>query len=397
MNIKMNNRVNEFMDMDDLIIKFLSGKTTRIEEEKLKNWKNKNEENNRHFNAIRNSWIATSTLASSSGNEKRILDELHIKIEKGNQVKKKMLAITSLKLSAFFKIAAVVLLLVGLGSTSGILIYKQIIHTDQPALCRYEAPLGSKAIAMLPDGTKVWLNAGSSIEYNTDFNKNARNVRLIGEGFFHVATNPEKPFIVDVSGLKVKATGTSFNIKAYPEENKIITTLVEGKVEIAGIGAGNKSFSITMKPKEKITYYKNLKQVESSTSRQPDKNIQNSNDISRIKPVSEKLLPVEFDKNVNTELYTSWKDKRWVVESEEFRYLAPMLERRFNVKIRYNDNDLGKYRFSGTIENETLEQLFNIMRMTIPLSYQIDKGVVKLNLDPHLKTKYKSAYRNQIK
>jgi hypothetical protein len=152
-----------------------------------------------------------------------------------------------------------------------------------------------------------------------------------------------------------------------------------------------------MKPKEKITYYKNLKQVESSTSRQPDKNIQNSNDISRIKPVSEKLLPVEFDKNVNTELYTSWKDKRWVVESEEFRYLAPMLERRFNVKIRYNDNDLGKYRFSGTIENETLEQLFNIMRMTIPLSYQIDKGVVELNLDPHLKTKYKSAYRNQIK
>ncbi|HYX06183.1 MAG TPA: DUF4974 domain-containing protein, partial [Bacteroidales bacterium] len=81
----------------------------------------------------------------------------------------------------------------------------------------------------------------------------------------------------------------------------------------------------------------------------------------------------------------------------EIRNLAPMLERRFNVAIRYNDEDLGKYRFSGTIENETLEQLFNFMRLTIPLSYQIEKGVVVLKLDKTLKTRYKPAYRDHIK
>ncbi len=385
--------------MDELIIQFFFGKTSSEEEIALKNWISENEQNAKYFENKRNNWIATSQMQSRPGkNEDEVLHSIHERIiEKENRFKRNRYTQNRAKIPQFVKIAAAILIVFILGSGSTLLIYKNIIEQNKVTTCLYEAPKGSRAKAILPDGTNIWLNAGSKLIYKTDFNKTSRNVKLIGEAYFHVKTNPSKPFIVDANGLQVKAFGTSFNVKAYPEENKITTTLVEGKVEIEGKNYNDKLFSIKMNPREKVIYYKDIKQVKRSGSSKitDNKKLKNSG-IEKMKSIPKSIAPVDYDINVKTVLYTSWKDKRWVVESEELDNLAVMLERRYNVNISFSNNELKKYRFSGTIENETLEQIFNIMSLTIPLSFDIDKGNVVLKIDPKLKAKYKSAYQKTL-
>jgi transmembrane sensor len=102
------------------------------------------------------------------------------------------------------------------------------METVQPDKCS----LGGRSEVILPDGSKVKLNAGSNISYSNNFGYAERNILLEGEGYFEVETNPQIPFVVEASGLKIKAFGTIFNVKAYPEEEEITTTLVEGMVKL---------------------------------------------------------------------------------------------------------------------------------------------------------------------
>ena len=94
------------------------------------------------------------------------------------------------------------------------------------SFCEVTAPLGSTSEIVLPDSSRVWLNAGSRIKYTTTFNQNNRMLYLEGEGYFRVAKNKQLPFVVDAYGFEVKAIGTEFNVKAYKEDAIIETTMV---------------------------------------------------------------------------------------------------------------------------------------------------------------------------
>ena len=95
------------------------------------------------------------------------------------------------------------------------------------------APMNDKLAVMLPDSSEVWLNAGSSILYPETFAKDKRQVILNGEAYFSVKKDTASPFIVETSQLSVKVLGTRFNVKAYPNDEKITTTLTSGKVEVS--------------------------------------------------------------------------------------------------------------------------------------------------------------------
>ena len=92
------------------------------------------------------------------------------------------------------------------------------------------APVGSRTVVELSDGSVVHLNYGSRMKYPQNFSGETRSVVLTGEGYFKVAHNPDKPFVVSTGIIDVIAVGTIFNVNAYPENNNIATTLVEGKV-----------------------------------------------------------------------------------------------------------------------------------------------------------------------
>jgi len=93
---------------------------------------------------------------------------------------------------------------------------------------------GQSYSVVLSDGSKVWLNASSSIEFPTAFPGNTREVKLTGEAYFEIAKNSEKPFYVHVNGIKVQVLGTHFNINAYDDEESIKTSLLEGSVKVVG-------------------------------------------------------------------------------------------------------------------------------------------------------------------
>jgi transmembrane sensor len=284
-----------------------------------------------------------------------------------------------LNLSKILRYAAIFILFFGTGAIVSWLMvshqYSQIVNNN--LVHEVFAPKGSKSIAFLPDGTKVWLNAGTKISYTSTYGISDRNVTLEGEAYFKVKTNPKKPFTVITSELKIRAYGTAFNVKAYPDEKLITTTLEEGKIKIFG-----KGIDIALKPKQNISYERRVFTPEVTETTSISKRVDISQTEKGIQPHVATLS------NINTKLYTSWKDDRWIIESEGLSNIAVLLERKFNVSVHVESEELLKYKFRGTFTNETLEQILNVFRFTAPIKYTIEKGIVTIDMDKNRKHAY---------
>ena len=130
----------------------------------------------------------------------------------------------------YFRIAALWILLMGIGAVLSILFIKPGRILNRNSAVSVMVPRGSKALTVLPDGTVVWLNAGTKIEYKIHENKPVREVTIKGEAYFNVSKDPDHPFTVNAGEMIIMAYGTEFNVKAYPDEKAVETTLVEGSV-----------------------------------------------------------------------------------------------------------------------------------------------------------------------
>jgi ferric-dicitrate binding protein FerR (iron transport regulator) len=360
----------------DLGIKFLSGNITFSEQQEFQNLL-KEEQNKIIFDELKQAWIASGNFAggNSEANQdlrwEKLKQSLPSKTENAKNVKISFLRI--------LRTAAIWAVLISLGAFTTWLVLKEK-KTSVNNYCTVHTPLGSKMRMELQDGTVVWLNAGSNLKYPVNFSDKQRDVYLSGEAFFDVASNKEWPFVVHTNELNVKAVGTSFNVKAYPNEKSVTTTLVEGIVKLEN--ARNK-FSYTLKPKQELVFLKdNVKPDIAEASKSSNK-------------VNEPALPASQAENavikdeVNTEATISWKDKRWIIQGETIDKLAVMLERRYDIKINILSEELGAFKFSGTIENETIEQVLDYLRYTVPIDYTLNKGYIDLKIDNALKEKYK--------
>ncbi len=174
-------------------------------------------------------------------------------------------------------------------------------------------PKGRSYAIVLCDGTKVWLNAMSSIKYPVRFSERERNVSITGEAYFEVTRNERAPFTVSTGDYKVKVLGTSFNIKSYPEESKTITTLVTGVVSIPDA----KGSEVVMSPGEQYRY---------------DKLSNSSETVS-----------------VNTDIYTSWIHNLMSIEEESLVEIFKVLKRRYDIEVVFEDTKLEQERFSGKL------------------------------------------------
>jgi transmembrane sensor len=351
--------------MDDLIIRFLTGITTKDENNTLISWIKSSPANQEYFNKLRDIWLASS----------------QIQLQQPYLVKTK----PSFKLfSELIKIAAVFVIALVIGAFG----YRTFYGKSGNFLVKLkpvtvESKRGAMALITLPDGSKAWLNAESEITYGDQFNISTREIKMSGEAYFEVVTNPSKPFIVKAGNLNIKALGTSFNVKAYPEDRFVITTLVKGKVIIEGKDRKNRDFSVDLKPEQTITYFidqqdyvAQLKDNKTRiTERKESGNIQQT--------ALENLSMIKLDQ-VKTELFTSWKDKNWIIEQQSLGNLSRELERRYAITIEFKSENIKKYRFSGTIQNETIEQILYILRNTLPLKYTMEKGKVIIEEDKNL-------------
>lgn len=289
----------------------------------------------------------------------------------------------------WLKIAAVFIVAFLLGGGSILFFKKSSSLLNNSDYVLMETPLGSKAFITLPDGTKVWLNAGTKLRYRCDFGVKIREIALEGEAYFVVAKNKQKPFIVKTSDINIKALGTAFNVKAYANEKTIETTLEEGMVQIDAVNPGNLqgniSKSLILKPNQKAVFSRikeGINKEELCSDKKQTSKIENSQKLE------EKIKTIEVIPIPDTRLSTSWKDARWVIRHEKLSDLVIMLERRYDVNFTFEDEQIKDYVFNGTLLDESLEQVLEVIRMAAPIDYTISHKKVTLTWNKQFKDKY---------
>lgn len=268
-----------------------------------------------------------------------ILNEIHHKINLEKQTQKKS------KAKRLFinvsKVAAILLV----GALMGFFAknYKKAESVYYTSI----APKGSVSQMILPDSTMVYLNSGSQIKYTISGERGQREVFLKGEAWFQVTKNKQKLFIVHTPYYNVNVHGTEFNVKAYPEDNEITTTLETGSIEISS----TKQFKIQsnqfLQPGEQLTYNKEHNSIQL--------------------------------KKVKTSLYTAWKENKLIFVNMELKDLITLLERKYGVEIEVDDASILKLHYDGTLKNETITEVMNILKHSLPISYKIEGQKLVIN------------------
>jgi transmembrane sensor len=238
----------------------------------------------------------------------------------------------------------------------------------------FMVPYGSKSSVILPDGTKVRLNSGSKIKYADDFIKSNRVIFLEGEAFFIVKHAEKVPFVVKTSELNIRVYGTQFNVKSFQEEKNVEMALVSGSVVIEKVDKkGNIVQNIKLKPNQIITYSKTDDRFLLKTSEIPteDKS-KHEQDNQNIEPV----ITTEPVISQSMEKATSWINNRLTFRGDSIYDLISKLQRWYGVEIALKNKNLNKSTFTGTFDNETIEQALNALKLTTHFSYTIDKNKI---------------------
>ena len=233
---------------------------------------------------------------------------------------------------------------------------------------------GSRTHLSLPDGTRVWLNAGSRIDYGKNFGAVAngvasREVRLTGEAFFDVAPDAHKPFIVHAKGLDIRVLGTSFNVKSYPSDKTTEATLIRGSIEV----------SISNRPKDKIILKPNEKLVISN-----DDSLMKAPSPRRHAIRPESLLVISkptYEQHSGEMIETSWVDNKLIFQAEEFSDLARQMERWYGIAIHFDNPQLEQLQFTGSFEKETITQAMEALRFSVNdrFNYSIEGNEVTIH------------------
>jgi ferric-dicitrate binding protein FerR (iron transport regulator) len=242
------------------------------------------------------------------------------------------------------------------------------INTPEPSQT-LASEKGSRLRNLLPDGTVVWLNAGSKLTYKNDFNQHTREVVLEGEAYFNVKRNTGKPFIVHTGGVNIKVLGTIFNVKSYAADENVETTLLHGSVEVTGPKGGHNEKPIILKPLQKLTVHKQA----NGTS---DVATGKAATVISVKPYALEILDSTIKDNQRFEI--AWLYNRLEFRGDDFETLAAKIERWYNVSITFENNEVKKLKFNGSFENETVEQALDALKEVSNFSYTIKNNKVTI-------------------
>ncbi len=323
------------MDYRELVIKFLAGEISDSEAGILKEWLKKSPDNRRIFDIENELWQKTGIKTVL---EHFKTDEAWSKISGKIGLKKERAAHVVTLSRARFRILAAAASIAFLTTLGGITLWmteRESVKAISDASTVISTNEGEKARISLSDSTKVIINSGSQIEYKSDYNVSERKLKLKGEAFFDVRTNPEKPLKVQVGGMIVSAAGTQFNVFSYENEDRIEATLEEGKLKIEIPGQE----SIELKAGQQVVYFTKKNKAEV--------------------------------RNVNTETYTSWKENKLRFIDTPFEEVLRGIARRYNVTFDVTSHDLIDLRYTATFIDESIEDVMEMLRVVSPITYKI--------------------------
>ena len=230
-------------------------------------------------------------------------------------------------------------------------------------------PYGSRISIVLNDSSRVWVNSGSRISYPSNFAGDKREVYLEGEAFFDIQKDPSQPFYVKTSDIDIKVLGTRFNVKSYPEEDIIETTLESGQLMLLTKQSnGSIGKQTLLNSNQKAYYSKEARKLE----------LGKQEDIKDLRPApkdTSNLVNTKTIENIqHMSIETSWKDELLIFRDEPFSGLAKKLERWYDVEIILKDSELGDDEYTGTFRNETVEEAMEALRVAYPIDYTIDQS-----------------------
>jgi ferric-dicitrate binding protein FerR (iron transport regulator) len=313
----------------DLIVKDLSGELNHEERERLHAWIALNDENRAVYDAYLQTWDKLDAVA---GNTSRETDQEWARLEKAIDSESSMLP--SRKPLTFMRIAASIVVFISVG----LAIYYFINRG------KYEQVVAETNIEQitLPEGTKVSLNLESSIKYSSRFDTPTREVSLAGEAFFEVQRDTIRPFIIKAGDIYVEVLGTSFNVKAYEDDDQIEVTVESGKVAVYRIG--DKENQVILVRGEKAVFDRGLSQLEAMENN-----------------------------NIN---YNAWKTRRVVFEDTPMSEVVRIVNEMYHSNIQLSGDALADCPVTTEFDNQSLETILNVLATTLNLTVSTEGALV---------------------
>lgn len=320
-------------NIHQLIIRLFAGEANSEEKQTIEAWLNGDSGNRKLFNELKEIWL------SSGINHNPDRYDVEKAIRQFRQKTRFLIEKTIRKQQLFhiMRYAAILLLVAALPFSY---YYGKQSISPSGAFTTITCATGDKTSIVLPDSSRVELNSGSKLTFNTDFKNGSRQIFLDGEAFFKVRKDPHNPFRVMTSAIEVEVLGTQFNLKAYSDEPTISTTLVTGSLKVTG-----NNRSTVIKPNQKLVFEKEAR----------DMKIQELADLSP---------------------ETDWKDGRLVFRDQSLGELEHELERWFDVDIRFEDEQVKSRRFTGTLERESILEVISYFGRSKYVGYHINDNVI---------------------
>lgn len=324
--------------MDEIILKYLKNEMSLEEQRKLAKWLERDKLNKKVLNQLERYWKGHQEDTEKAKNEiwhqlmERIDNDQQGTTHTGSQFIKTMLRIAAVLVVAFF------LSLWMFEYSHKNKTTEQIRYLEKVSL------YGQQINIQLPDGSKVKLNAGSQLIAPEKFVGDTREVELVGEAYFEIEKDAESPFIVRSEGLDVEVLGTSFNIRAYPEEEDIQVAVNTGKVSVNGKGQEQ---AMMLVPDEMVVY--------------------------------NKALGTATKGSFNPKAVFSWKDKILYFEKANFDEIATTLEKWYGVRFKMEKEIDTKKDFSGEFHNKSLELVLEGLSYIYDFEFEIkdDRVTIK--------------------
>lgn len=325
------------------IIAYLDGNLEEKELEELFVWITKSEENKTYYQQIKDIWVASignvNEIVDTENEWQRFLFNIS-KTEKRLNFKKG-------RIFNYWQAVAAVLIL-------GLIVSNILLLNNNNKDLFYvsaSSPNGSISEICLPDSTLVYINAGSEVKFNANEFQSNRELFLEGEAYFQVTKNEKSPFVVHTEFIDVNVLGTEFNVKAYTTDTFAEITLEEGSVLVTSISEKVKlaEDNIILKPNDQLVFDKKDRRI---------------------------VL-----KEVDTKLFTSWKENKLIFLNMNLSDLITLMERKYGVEIEVVNSEILTYHYTGTIKDETVLEMLNIIKHTLPIKYIIDGQKIKITKD----------------
>jgi len=234
--------------------------------------------------------------------------------------------------------------------------HKQLPGGKLMAVNQYANKAGQRQQVVLPDGSRVILNAASNMRLGPQFKEGQREVYLEGEAFFEVTPDATRPFTVYMKDASIRVLGTSFNARSYTGEDYTETALIKGSVEIT-LKKENKI--IRLQPSQKLLY----------KAASPDSIVQTTTTATPAKKYLA-VTPLTIDPRDSSVAEVAWMENKLVFFDEPLDQLAKRLERWYGIKIRIENQDMKQLRFSGAFEKEDLPKVLQVLQLTMPFHYR---------------------------